>query len=53
MPYFVGLVSRMYEDASDFMSATVCAGLVEFRERHDKRTDGQHYTAADRPQADQ
>jgi len=23
--------------------------LVEFRERHDTRTNGQHYTAADRP----
>jgi len=40
------------ENASDFMSATSRACrrvvLVEFGERHDTRTNGQHYTAADR-----
>ena len=34
-----------YEDASE---QVVCVGLVEFGERHDTLTNGQHYTAADR-----
>jgi len=41
------------EDATSYMLATcaqqvVRVGLVEFGERHDKQTNGRHYTAADR-----
>jgi len=37
-----------YEDASDLSATSRGVGLVEFGERHDTRTNKQHYTAADR-----
>jgi len=40
---------RCYEDARDLCETSRgCVGLVEFAERLDTRTNGQHYTA-DRP----
>ena len=40
------------EDATSIIATcpqrVVRVGLVDFKERHDTRTNGQHYTAADR-----
>ena len=45
----VGRVGRgCYEDASDLSAAIRACRARGFGERHDTRTNGQHYTAADR-----
>jgi len=45
----VGRVGRKcYEDASDLSATVVRVVLVDFGERHDTRTNGKHYIAADR-----
>ena len=46
-------MSKVSDEDATRMLATcpqqvVCVGLMEFGERHDTRTNGQHYTAADR-----
>jgi len=40
----------LYEDTREDIART---GLVEFGERHDTRTNGKHYTAADRRSTNQ
>jgi len=55
------MLQGCYEDVSDFLTISTWSGLllscpqqavrvvlVEFGERHDKRTNRQHYTAANR-----
>jgi len=48
----IGCVVRVergcYEDASDLSATSRACRLVEFEERHDTRTNGKHYTEADR-----
>jgi len=44
---------RCYEDPHEDVRDTVRVGLLEFSLQHDTRTNGQHYTAADRRPANQ